>query len=94
MALFWTPEAIDDREAIYDYIEGENPIAAIALDELFAGKAGRLADHPVLGRPGRVAGTFELVVHEHYVLVYDVDGDVVRILRVLHTARQWPPIED
>jgi addiction module RelE/StbE family toxin len=91
MALVWTPEAIEDREAIYDHIEGENPTAAMALDELFAEKAGRLVDHPALGRPGRIAGTFELVVHEHYILVYDLDGDFVRVLRLLHTARQWPP---
>jgi plasmid stabilization system protein ParE len=57
MELQWTPEAIQDREAIYDYTEADNPTAALALDELFAEKAGRLLDHPSLGRPGRVAGT-------------------------------------
>ena len=46
MELHWTPEAIADREAIYDYIEADNPAAALALDELFAEKAGRLLDHP------------------------------------------------
>lgn len=51
--LHWTPEAIQDREAIYDYIEVDNPSAALALDELFAEKAGRLLDHPDLGRPCR-----------------------------------------
>jgi len=23
--------------------------------------------------------------------VYDVTGDLVRVLRLLHAARQWPP---
>lgn len=32
----------------------------------------------------------ELVVHRNYILVYDVTGDEVRILRVLHARRQWP----
>lgn len=32
MELHWTPEAVRDREAIYDYIEADNPIAALALD--------------------------------------------------------------
>lgn len=91
MELFWTPEAINDRDAIYDYIEADNPTAAMALDELFEEKAGRLVDHPGLGRSGRIAGTRELVAHQNYILVYDVLGDLVRVLRVLHAARQWPP---
>lgn len=66
MELFWTPEATQDRDEIYNYIEADNPAAALALDELFAEKAGRLVDHPGLGRLGRVAGTRELVVHQNY----------------------------
>ena len=89
--LFWTPEAIQDRDVIYDYIEADNPAAALALDELLAEKAGRLVDHPGLGRLGRVAGTRELVAHQNYILAYDVADDLVRVLRVLHAARQWPP---
>jgi addiction module RelE/StbE family toxin len=89
--LFWTPEAIEDRRATYAYIEGDNPDAALALDELFSARTARLTDHPGLGRPGRVAGTRELVVHRNYVVVYDAAADLVRVLRVLHTARQWPP---
>jgi addiction module RelE/StbE family toxin len=92
MELFWTPEATQDREDIYDYIEADNPAAALAIDELFAEKAGRLVDHPGLGRPGRVTGTRELVAHQNYILVYDVADDLVRVLRVLHAARQWPPV--
>jgi toxin ParE1/3/4 len=91
MALFWTPEAIQDRNDIYGYIEAANPTGAIALDELIAKRAGRLAHHPGLGKPGRIAGTRELVVHQNYLLIYDTAGELVRILRVLHAARQWPP---
>ena len=90
MKLRWTPEAIADRDAIFDYIEADNPAAALALDELFSDKAEQLIAHPKLGRPGRVGGTRELVVHENYILVYDMVGGLTRILRVLHAARQWP----
>ena len=92
MKLSWTPEAIADRDAIFDYIEADNPAAAAVHDELFSEKAERLTDHPKLGRPGRVEGTRELVVHENYILVYDIVGDLTRILRVLHAARQWRSI--
>lgn len=91
MALFWTPEAIQDRDDIYEYIEADNPAAALALDELFAEKAGHLVDYPSLGKPGRAVGTRELVAHQNYILVYDTAGDLIRVLRVLHAARQWPP---
>ncbi|WP_342778691.1 type II toxin-antitoxin system RelE/ParE family toxin [Phreatobacter stygius] len=89
--MFWTPEALDDRRAIYDYVEAANPSAALGLDELFSQKASGLLDHPGLGRPGRVAATRELVAHQNYILIYDTAGDLVRILRLLHVARQWPP---
>lgn len=90
MRLAWTRLALNDRQAIRSYIAQDNPMAALALDELFAEKASRLADHPALGRPGRVNGTRELVVHQNYLMIYDLTQDQVRILRVLHTARQWP----
>jgi addiction module RelE/StbE family toxin len=91
MMLFWTHEAIADREAIYDYIEADNPSAALSLDELFEEKAAMLSSHPLMGRKGRETGTRELVVHRNYILAYDLPADSVRILRVLHAARQWPP---
>ncbi|HAH2862781.1 TPA: type II toxin-antitoxin system RelE/ParE family toxin [Escherichia coli] len=44
------------------------------------------------GRNGRVEGTRELVIHPHFVLVYEVDSQwgKVYVLRVLHTAQKWP----
>lgn len=91
MKLVWTRPAATDRREIRAYIAQDNPAAALALDELFSEKAGRLLDHPGLGRPGRIADTRELVVHQNYILVYDLVGDLVRVLRVLHAAQQWPP---
>ena len=93
MRLFWTPEALDDRRAIYDYIEADNPRAALTLDELFSEQVRHLIDHPGLGRIGRITGTRELVVHTNYIFIYDTTIELVRILRVLHAARQWPPAD-
>ena len=42
MRLVWTKAALDDRRAIYDFIEADNPSAALKLDELFSEKASRL----------------------------------------------------
>ncbi len=91
--LVWTRPAQDDRREIRGYIGADNPKAALALDELFSAAAARLLQHPQLGRPGRVESTRELVAHRNYILIYDLAGDLVRVLRVLHAARQWPPAE-
>ena len=90
MRLVWTRLANADRQKIREYIAQDNPAAALALDELFSEKTKSLVDHPNLGRPGRVAGTRELIAHQNYILVYDTVGDQVRLLRVLHASRQYP----
>ena len=52
---------------------------------------GQLADHPRLGRPGRVRGTRELVVAgTPYVIAYRIEADAVVILRLLHGKQKWP----
>jgi len=91
--LRWTPEAICDRESIYDYIQADDPSAALALDDKFSELARHLVVYPQIGRPGRVEGTREFVVHKSYILVYDLSKDSIRVLRVLHTSRQWPPFQ-
>jgi len=87
----WSPSAIADRNAIFDYIETDSSRAAITVDERIEAAVLRLTQFPQSGRPGRVEGTRELVVTDApYVLPYQVNGDTVRILRVLHSARLWP----
>lgn len=90
MKLVWTRLAHEDRRAIREYIASDNPGAALAMDELFSDKAARLVNIPEMGKPGRVPGTRELVVHRSYILVYTIKANQVQVLRVLHTARQWP----
>lgn len=91
MKLVWTKPAREDRKAIREYIAVDSPRVALELDELFTEKAVQLLAHPSSGRLGRVPGTRELVAHKNYILIYDVAGDLMRVLRVLHTARAWPP---
>lgn len=90
MKVCWAAAAEQDRTDIIDCISLDNPLAAIRLDELFAEAAGRLAAHPLLGKAGQIPGTRELIPHESYRLVYEVEGDTVWILALVHTARLWP----
>lgn len=56
MKVFWTPEAEQDRTDIWLHIAADNLRAAARMDELFSDAAARLADHPKLGRSGKISG--------------------------------------
>lgn len=91
MRLEWSAYAIEDRVAIFEYIEADNPRAAVTVDDRIRRQVEQLIRHPESGRIGRVEGTRELVIDRTpYITAYRVAGDTVRILRVLHGAQQWP----
>lgn len=52
MKLIWTPEALQDRRDIWDYIAQDSEVAAARMDALFSEAASRFIDYPLLGRPG------------------------------------------
>ena len=65
-----------------------------SMDEIFSDAAAWLIQHPMVGKPGKIPGTRELIPHESYRLVYQIDGETVWILTLVHTARLWPPVRD
>jgi plasmid stabilization system protein ParE len=90
MKVYRATAAETDRAHIIDHISQDSPLAAIQMDELFADAAARLANHPRLGKAGLIPGTRELIPHESYWLVYEVQGEKVWILALVNTARMWP----
>jgi addiction module RelE/StbE family toxin len=84
--LVWTPEALQDRREVWDYIAADNHFAPARMDALFSEAAARLADHPQFGRAGKIDGTRELIPHPSYRLVYEIEGDTVWALVLIHTA--------
>ena len=91
MRLEWSPLAIEDRFAIFEFPEAESPSASVRTDEAIRIQTRRLIAFPQSGRPGRIMGTRELVVRGlPYVVAYQVKADAVRILRVLHGSQEWP----
>jgi addiction module RelE/StbE family toxin len=91
MHLEWSVFSQADRTAIFDYIEADNPRAAIAVDDRIQTRVEGLAQFPEMGRPGRIEGTRELVISgTPYIAAYRIASETVRILRVLHGAQQWP----
>ncbi len=91
MKLEWSVPADADLLEILEYIWQDNPDAAVRMDAQIHKAAQSLLSFPKKGQTGRVPGTRELSITSKYKLIYEVDGDVVRILTVIHTARHWPP---
>jgi len=89
--IHWKKQAINDLIKIGQHIAEDSPASAEKMIDLIEGKVTPLAAHPHIGRTGRKRGTHELVAHESYVLIYRVLAKKVEILRVKHTAQQWPP---
>ena len=90
MSVIWNEAALDDRDAIMDYIAADNPVAAIELDDEFEAKAEHAAEKPRTYKLGRMPGTHEIVVRPNYIMIYCIQGNDVEILRVLHARQQWP----
>lgn len=91
MKIVWSLFVISDREAIFNYVEADSPHAAIRIDDQIEAQVDRWIEMPEIGRPGRVAGTRELMVKQTpYIVAYEITGEVILMLRLLHGAQLWP----
>jgi toxin ParE1/3/4 len=93
--VVWSQDALDDMDSTAAYIAADNPTAALKVlgrIEQAAEKLGRMA----IGRRGRVTGTYERPLSGlPYIIAYALQTlpsgrERVVILRVIHTARNWP----
>jgi toxin ParE1/3/4 len=93
--VVWSQDALDDMDSTAAYIAADNPAAALKVlgrIEQAAEKLGQMA----IGRRGRVTGTYERSLSRlPYIIAYALQTlssgrERVVILRVIHTARNWP----
>ncbi|WP_290983875.1 type II toxin-antitoxin system RelE/ParE family toxin [Ferrovibrio sp.] len=92
MRVVWTPLAENDFLATISFIAQDNPIQARRIGGVLREAAASLSLFPQRGRPGLIEDTRELVLPSlPWRLVYDIRGDNIRILRLLHGAQDWPP---
>jgi toxin ParE1/3/4 len=91
MRVRWTTDAADDLQRICNYIAEASPDSARRIVQTIVEGVGSLRTFPDRGRPGRVAGTRELIFAPlPFVAVYEIHGEV-QVLRILHGAQRWPP---
>lgn len=91
MTIVWSLRAIGHLADLRSYIARDNPNAANRIAGALLDAVECLAELPNLGRPGRVAGTRELVVPgTPYVIPYRVQGDRLEVIAVFHGRQKWP----
>ena len=91
MIIEWLPVARADLLEIFDYILEDNPRAAGTVLDRIEEAVEQLAEHPGIGRPGRVEHTRELVIAGlPYIVPYVARHDRIYVLRVLHGSMKWP----
>lgn len=95
LAILWTAPALADLAAIRDHIAANDPRAAAKIAQALIDAVDRLQTLPRRGRPGRAAGTRELMLAGWpWLIVYEAGRETVTILRVLHGARAPEPKGD
>jgi plasmid stabilization system protein ParE len=90
----WSRDALDELKGISRVIALDNANAARNVAQKIRKTAMNLGIRPV-GRRGRVSGTYEMsVAGLPYILAYAIETlggkERIVILRVIHTARNWP----
>lgn len=87
----WTRLALADLDNARDYIAEDNPSAADRVIGGIKKTVDALRRHPEIGRPGRVAGTRELVIPgTPFIVAYRVKDKRLEVLAVICGARRWP----
>ncbi|MBF0369523.1 MAG: type II toxin-antitoxin system RelE/ParE family toxin [Magnetococcales bacterium] len=91
MKVHWNKRALANLANIRFYIFQENPRAASKVASRILEAANRLAEFPEKGRLGPRPNTRELVIPNlPFIVLYRLDKNAIKILRVFHTARKWP----
>jgi plasmid stabilization system protein ParE len=84
----WSIRASEHLIEIFQYIAQDKPDAAAEITRKLIDLMDQLAEHPRLGRPGRVKGTRELL-HPPFVIMYAVEQETIDIRAVLHGRRRY-----
>jgi len=91
MQIQWSVNAQAQLQAAHEYVAEDNRSAAQQQSAAVVRAIEQLVHFPEMGRPGRVAGTRELVIlGTPLIVAYGLQRDTVSILAVLHGARRWP----
>jgi toxin ParE1/3/4 len=94
MKVRWTRTAIGHLASIYDYIRQDSPRYARRMVDRITARSRQIAAFP---QSGQVVSEYHdpnirEVIEGPYRVIYDVEAKEVRVLAVIHGARQLPPM--
>ena len=94
MRLEWSEKARQGLFAILEYIGSQDVDAAQRVFDELENAAESLLRFPMLGQPGRIAGTRDLLVRPRFRLIYKISNETIFILAVLHTSQRFPEVRE
>ena len=92
MKIIWSTTARNKTKEILEYIAKDNPDAALALIDLIEEKVENLSQNPESGRvfpPTNNDKIREIIVHENYGVIYEVNPDIIEVLTVRHFRQDF-----
>ncbi len=96
MRIFWTEAALNQLEAIRDFLAQTSPEYAQRIVERLVRRSEQVAAFP---RSGRMVPEYEIdevrqVIEGSYRIIYLIKEDQVEVLAIIHTSRKGLPQEE
>ena len=90
--IVWEEESLNDREKIFEFLFDFNPSAAEKTDQIIEAKVENLLEQPLMGvQRDLFRGRLLIIPEVSMIVSYWVDGEIIRIMRVLHQKQKFPP---
>ena len=89
MQVIWETRAENDLAEYQQYVHQFNPKASIDVVDRIFGCVDAITEQPLMGKPGRIAETRELVIPGlHVSVIYRVQEDSLIIVTIHHHRRK------
>jgi toxin ParE1/3/4 len=94
LKIKWSNPALASLSKIEEYIAQDNQEASTRVSQYIYNLTKTLAITPNMGVGGRKPNTRELFGSKYpYVIVYQVQENIVYIVQILHTKQRYPKID-
>ncbi|HAS8545741.1 TPA: type II toxin-antitoxin system RelE/ParE family toxin [Vibrio vulnificus] len=89
--ILWEEESLNDREKIFEFLYDFNPDVPEKTDNLIETKVENWLEQSLMGvqRDG-ILGRLLIISEISMVISYWVEGDIIRVMRVLHQKQKFP----